>query len=124
ASLLDPRFAKAAPAAPAVSSQSARAKKVIYLFQSGGPPQQDLFDYKPYLDRIHGEEMPASVFNGQRLTGMTAGQSSFPIAKSIFKFKQHGNSGAWISEVMPHLASVADELCLVKSLHTTAINND
>jgi len=124
ASLLDPGFAKAAPIAPAFLTKAVRAKRVIYLFQSGGPPQQDLFDYKPYLDQVHGEETPASVFNGQRLTGMTAGQSSFPVAKSIFKFKQHGNSGAWISEVMPHLASVADELCFVKSLHTTAINHD
>lgn len=124
ASLLDPGLANAMPSAPGFLIPGARAKRVIYLFQSGGPPQQDLFDYKPYLDRVHGEETPASVFNGQRLTGMTAGQSSFPVAKSIFKFKQHGNSGAWISEVMPHLAEVADELCFVKSLHTTAINHD
>jgi len=124
ASLLDPRFAKAAPEQTGVVGGNGRAKRVIYLFQSGGPPQQDLFDYKPYLERVHGEETPASVFNGQRLTGMTAGQSSFPVAKSIFKFKQHGHGGAWISEVMPHLAEVADELCFVKSLHTTAINHD
>jgi hypothetical protein len=124
ASLLDPRLASAAPASPAFLTKATRAKRVIYLFQSGGPPQLDLFDYKPYLDRIHGQETPESVFNGQRLTGMTAGQSSFPVAKSIFKFKQHGNSGAWISEVMPHLASIADDLCFVKSLHTTAINHD
>ena len=124
ASLLDPRFAAAAPGPPGQIVKNARAKKVIYLFQSGGPPQQDLFDYKPYLDRVHGEETPVSVFKGQRLTGMTAGQSSFPVAKSIFKFQQHGSSGAWISEVMPHLAGVADDLCFVKSLHTTAINHD
>src|ERR1044072_3414741 len=95
ASLLDPRFAKAAPGLPGLLSKNVRAKRIIYLFQSGGPPQQDLFDYKPHLERVHGEETPASVFNGQRLTGMTAGQSSFPVAKSIFKFKQHGQSGAW-----------------------------
>jgi hypothetical protein len=124
ASLLDPRLAKAATGLPGLVSGSPRAKKVIYLFQSGGPPQLDTFDFKPQLDRIHGEETPASVFNGQRLTGMTAGQSSFPIAKSIFKFQQHGESGAWISEVLPHIAQVADELCFVKSLHTTAINHD
>jgi hypothetical protein len=124
ASLLDPRLACGAPTSPAFLTKAARAKRIIYLFQSGGPPQHDLFDYKPYLDRVHGQETPASVFNGQRLTGMTAGQSSFPVAKSIFKFKQHGNSGAWISEVMPHLASVADDLCFIKSLHTTAINHD
>jgi hypothetical protein len=124
ASLLDPRFAQAAPLSPEQAKPKPRAKKVIYLFQSGGPPQQDLFDYKPELARLHGEETPASVFNGQRLTGMTAGQSSFPVAKSIFKFQQHGESGAWISEVLPHLANVADDLCFVKSLHTTAINHD
>src|SRR6478672_2803130 len=124
ASLLDPRLACGAPTSPAFLTKAARAKRIIYLFQSGGPPQQDLFDYKPELARLHGEETPASVFNGQRLTGMTAGQSSFPVAKSIFKFQQHGESGAWISEVLPHIAQVADELCFVKSLHTTAINHD
>jgi len=124
ASLLDPGFATASAGASEISKTDARAKRVIYLFQSGGPPQQDLFDYKPHLERVHGQETPASVFNGQRLTGMTAGQSSFPVAKSIFKFKQHGDSGAWISEVMPHLAGVADDLCFVKSLHTKAINHD
>ena len=124
ASLLDPGLAQATPSAPDFVIGGARAKRVIYLFQSGGPPQQDLFDYKPALDLVHGQETPASVFNGQRLTGMTAGQSSFPVAKSIFQFKQQGKSGAWISEVMPHLAEVADDLCFVKSLHTTAINHD
>lgn len=124
ASLLSPRSTNATPNSPPFLIPGARAKRVIYLFQSGGPPQQDLFDYKPHLDKVHGEETPASVFNGQRLTGMTAGQSSFPVAKSIFKFRQHGKSGAWISEVMPHLAGVADELCFVKSMHTTAINHD
>ncbi len=122
ASLLDPAFAK--EIAPAFASGSAKAKRIIYLFQSGGPAQQDLFDYKPYLDKVHGEETPPSVFRGQRLTGMTAGQSSFPIARSIFEFKQHGESGAWISEIMPHLAEVADDLCFVKSMHTEAINHD
>ncbi len=122
ASLLDPAFAK--ETAPAFASGTAKAKRIIYLFQSGGPAQHDLFDYKPYLDKVHGQETPASVFQGQRLTGMTAGQSSFPIARSIFEFKQHGESGAWISEVMPQLAEVADDLCFVKSMHTEAINHD
>ncbi|MDZ4850889.1 MAG: DUF1501 domain-containing protein [Pirellulaceae bacterium] len=122
ASLLDPALGK--DSAPAFAQGIAKAKRIIYLFQSGGPPQQDLFDYKPYLEKVHGEETPESVFRGQRLTGMTAGQSSFPIARSIFEFKQHGQSGAWISEVMPHLAKVADELCFVKSMHTEAINHD
>ena len=101
-----------------------KAERVIYLFQSGGPPHHDLFDYKPHLEKVHGQETPESIINGQRLTGMTAGQSSFPVASSIFKFKQHGQSGAWISEVMPNLAKVADELCFIKSMHTDAINHD
>jgi uncharacterized protein (DUF1501 family) len=122
ASLLDRSCTVPATAAGGASTR--RAKRIIYLFQSGGPPQQDLFDYKPYLDQVHGQETPASVFGGQRLTGMTAGQSSFPVARSIFNFRQHGQSGAWISEVMPHLAKVADELCFVKSMHTEAINHD
>jgi hypothetical protein len=122
ASIIDPAFAS--ENAIASPSRTAKAKRVIYLFQSGGPPQQDLFDYKPYLDQVHGEETPASVFGGQRLTGMTAGQSSFPVARSTFHFQQHGQSGAWISEVMPRLAEVADELCFVKSMNTEAINHD
>lgn len=101
-----------------------KAKRVIYLFQSGGPSQMDLFDYKPHLNKVHGQEVPDSVFNGQRLTGMTAGQASFPAARSIFDFKQHGQSGAWISELMPNLAKVADDICFVKSLYTEAINHD
>ncbi|NNE93158.1 MAG: DUF1501 domain-containing protein [Verrucomicrobiales bacterium] len=111
-------------AAAAKPNPVAKAKRVIYLFQSGGPPQHDLFDYKPFLDKVHGKEVPDSVFNGQRLTGMSAGQASFPVARSIFNFKQHGQSGAWISEVMPHLAEVADDICFIKSLHTEAINHD
>ena len=106
ASLLDPALARAAPGLPGLIAANPKAKRVIYLFQSGGPPQHDTFDYKPHLDTLHGQETPASVFNGQRLTGMTAGQSSFPIARSIFKFQQHGKSRAWVSEVMPHLAGV------------------
>ena len=123
-SLLDPDMATVRGAQPGLASGVAKAKRVIYLFQSGGPPQHDTFDYKPHLDNVHGQETPASVFNGQRLTGMTAGQSSFPVARSTFSFKQHGQSGAWISDVMPHLAGVADELCIVKSMHTEAINHD
>ena len=101
-----------------------KAKRIIYLFQSGGPPQLDLFDYKPQLNQYHGQEVPESVFNGQRLTGMTSGQASFPVARSIFKFPRHGQSGARISEVFRHLPEVADDLCLVKSLYTDAINHD
>ncbi|WPP48347.1 DUF1501 domain-containing protein [Catalinimonas niigatensis] len=101
-----------------------KAKRVIYLFQSGGPSQMDLFDYKPLLRKMHGEELPASIRMGQRLTGMTAGQSSFPLASSLFDFKQHGQSGAWVSDQMPYTAEIADELCFIKSMHTEAINHD
>lgn len=111
-------------AAGAFPNFAPKAKRVIYLFQSGGPPHHDLYDYKPHLDKVHGQETPDSVFNGQRLTGMTAGQASFPVARSVFEFKQHGQSGAWISEVMPHLAKVADDICFIKSLHSEAINHD
>jgi len=102
-----------------------KAKRVIYLFQSGGPPQHDLFDHKPYLDKVHGQEIPESVFNGQRLTGMTAGQDSFPAARSIFEFKKFGQSGINLNaELLPHLGSIADDIALVRSMHTEAINHD
>lgn len=102
-----------------------RAKRVIYLFQSGGPPQIDLFDYKPHLAKVHQQEVPESIFNGQRLTGMTAGQSSFPVAKSIFDFEQVGDGDMWLNtELMPHLKEVANEVCFIKSVHTEAINHD
>src|SRR2546425_3218498 len=101
-----------------------KAKRVIYLFQSGAPSQMDLFDYKPKLNDFQGTELPDSVRKGQRLTGMTATQASFPIARSIFKFAQHGKSGAWVSDLMPHTAQIVDELCLIKSMHTEAINHD
>ncbi|MGH7227079.1 MAG: DUF1501 domain-containing protein, partial [Gemmataceae bacterium] len=101
-----------------------RAKRVIYLFQSGAPSQMDLFDYKPELQNLRGKELPDSIRKGQRLTGMTAKQTNFPVAPSKFRFARHGRGGAWISELMPHLAKVADELCFVKSMYTEAINHD
>jgi hypothetical protein len=101
-----------------------KAKRVIYLFQSGAPSQMDLFDWKPAMANRYNEELPESIRKGQRLTGMTSGQSRFPIAPTIFQFKQHGKSGAWISELMPHLSTVADDLCFVKSMYTEAINHD
>jgi uncharacterized protein (DUF1501 family) len=102
----------------------AKAKRVIYLVMSGGPSQLDLFDYKPKLKELNTTELPDSVRMGQRITGMTAGQKSFPCAASIFKFAQHGQSGAWLSELLPHTANVADELAFVKTLNTEAINHD
>lgn len=102
----------------------AKAKRIIYLFQAGGPAQQDLFDYKPLLNQQHGQPLPDLVRRGQRLTAMSVNQSVLPLAGSPFKFAQHGQSGAWISELMPNLATVADELCFVKSMFTEAINHD
>lgn len=100
------------------------AKRVIYLFMSGAPSQMDLFDYKPTLVDLFDKDLPDSVIDGQRLTTMTSGQTRFPIAPSIYKFAQHGQSGIWMSELLPHLAGVADDLTVVKTVHTEAINHD
>ncbi|NOZ41260.1 MAG: DUF1501 domain-containing protein [Planctomycetes bacterium] len=102
----------------------AKAKRVIYLFQSGGPAQQDLFDYKPLLNEMNGEQLPSEVRGTQRLTGMSAHQTSLPLAGSHFKFSQHGQSGAWLSDLLPHHREIVDDLCFIKSMHTEAINHD
>ena len=101
-----------------------KAKRVIYLHMSGGPSHIDLFDHKPKLQEFNGQELPDSIRMGQRITGMTSGQKSFPCAASIFKFAQHGQSGTWFSELLPHTASIADDIAVVKSMHTEAINHD
>ncbi|MBL6661658.1 MAG: DUF1501 domain-containing protein [Flavobacteriaceae bacterium] len=101
-----------------------KAKRIIYLFQSGGPSQLDLFDYKPKLNEMRGQDLPESIRKGQRLTGMTSGQANFPLTGSVYNFKQYGESRAWISDLMPYTAKIADELCFVKSMHTEAINHD
>lgn len=101
-----------------------RAKRIIYLFMHGGPSQIDLFDDKPALRAHHGEELPASVRGTQRLTGMTSGQKSLPVVSSPFTFSRRGQSGIAVSELLPRLGSVADELCVVRSMHTEAINHD
>ncbi len=101
-----------------------KAKRVIYLFQSGAPSQLDLFDHKPRLAEMRGKELPDSVRRGQRLTGMTATQDSFPLAPSLFRFDRHGKSGAWVSELLPHTAKIVDELSFIRSMHTEAINHD
>ena len=101
-----------------------KAKRIIYLFQAGGPAQQDLFDYKPKLNEMHGKPLPDEVRGTQRLTAMTGSQSVIPCAGSPFKFAQHGQSGAWVSELLPNMASVVDELCIVRSMFTDAINHD
>lgn len=101
-----------------------KAKRIVYLFMSGGPSHLDLYDYKSRLAEMHGQELPDSVRQGQRLTGMSAGQSSFPLTASPFTFQQYGESRAWVSELMPHTAEMVDDLCFIKSLHTEAINHD
>lgn len=101
-----------------------RAKRIIYLFQNGAPSQLELFDYKPLLREQFGKELPASIRMGQRLTGMTADQTKFPLAGSLFDFSQYGQARAWISELLPHTAGVVDDLCIIKSMFTEAINHD
>ena len=101
-----------------------KAKRVIYLFQSGGPSQHELWDYKPKLADMVGNDLPPSVRGNQRVTAMTSGQLSFPIVPSLYKFDQHGESGAWVSELMPHTAKIVDDLAFIKSMHTEAINHD
>ena len=114
-----------------------KAKRIIFLFMNGAPSQQDLFDHKPLLDQHHGKELfkkfdpkaktwskEGFIERTQRLTGMTSGQQSFPVARSNWKFKQYGQGGAWLSDLLPHTARVADDLCFVKSMHTEAINHD
>lgn len=101
-----------------------RAKRVVYLFQSGGPSHLELLDEKPELKRLHGTELPDSIRQGQRLTGMTSGQSSFPVIAPKFGFKSCGQSGLRISELLPYTGRVADEICVIRSMHTEAINHD
>jgi len=101
-----------------------KAKRVIFLHQSGAPSQIELFDYKPKLRQMHGQELPDSVRNGQRITGMTSGQSSFPVAAPIFNFHQAGQSGVWISELLPHTAKIVDDITIIKTVYTEAINHD
>ena len=128
ASLLSPKTLfggnKSTPGPEDFKHIAPKAKRVIYLFQSGGPSQHELFDYNPKLNEMVGQELPDSIRNGQRLTGMTSGQDSFPLAGSLFDFKQYGESKAWVSDIMPYTAKVVDELCFIKSMHTEAINHD
>jgi hypothetical protein len=101
-----------------------KARRVIYLHMAGGPSQYELFDYKPELEKYHNTELPASVRMGQRITTMTSGQSSFPVVRPLFKFSRHGQCGAWFSELIPHIASIADDICIIKTVNTEAINHD
>ncbi|MBM3877264.1 MAG: DUF1501 domain-containing protein [Verrucomicrobia bacterium] len=130
ASLLNPQLFAAAQSGkargglPGLPHFKPRAKRVIYLFESGAPSQMDTLDYKPALEKLHGTELPDSIRQGQRLTGMTSGQKSFPVAKNFVPFKQYGRSGAWMSDLLPHIGGIADDICVVKTMHTEAINHD
>lgn len=101
-----------------------KANRVIYLFQSGAPSQLELYDHKPKLAERSGEDMPSSIRMGQRLTGMTSGQAKFPVAPGVFKFNKHGQGGVELSELLPHIGGVADDICLIRSMFTDAINHD
>jgi hypothetical protein len=127
ASLINPNlFAdqKASQKSSGLPHYAPKAKRVIFLFQSGGPSQLDLFDYKPQLQKRFGEEVPTSVYPPERKTTMTSGQKSFPTAPSLFKFKQHGECGTYVSELQPNIARMIDDVCVIKSMHTDAINHD
>jgi len=126
ASLMQPGAALAATTAtgPAFPNFPPKAKRIIYLFQSGAPSQMDLFDPKPQMEKHRGEDLPESIRQGQRLTTMTSGQKSFPVAPSMFSFAQHGESGMWFSDLVPNIARHADRWCMVRSMHTEQINHD
>ena len=115
---------RAHPALPGLPHFAPKAKRIIYLFMNGGPSQIDLLDYKPKLPAIFDTDLPDSIRMGQRLTGMTSGQARFPIAPSKYQFKQYGQGGAWMSELLSHTAEVADELAIIRTVHTEAINHD
>ncbi len=119
ASLMQPRAI-----AETALHHAPKAKRIIYLFQSGAPSQMDLFDPKPAMADKRGTDLPDSIRKGQRLTTMTSGQATFPIAPSIFKFAQHGECGMWMSDILPHMSKIADEFCMIRSLNTEAINHD
>ena len=130
ASLLNPSLFAPSSSQPDLNDISAfkkiapKAKRVIYLFMSGAPSQLDMWDYKPQLNPWFDKDLPDSVRNGQRITTMTSGQKRFPIAPSTFKFKQHGKDGVWVSELLPHTAGIVDDIAVLKSVHTEAINHD
>ncbi len=131
ASLLNPDLLSASPATTTrvgglagLPHFAPKAKHVIFLHQSGAPSQIELFDYKPQLKKLHGTELPDSIRNGQRITGMTSGQDAFPVAAPIFNFKCYGRSGVMLSELMPHTGAIVDDICMIKTVHTEAINHD
>jgi hypothetical protein len=109
---------------PGLPHFAPKAKRIIYLFQNGAPSQLESFDYKPLLNKMAGKDLPESIRNGQRLTGMTSNQTKFPLVGSHFSFSQYGKNGTWVSELFPNMAKIVDEMCIVKSMHTEAINHD
>jgi hypothetical protein len=119
-------YAASAAAAPHVPGPHfpGKAKHVIYLHMVGGPSQMDLYDYKPKMDAMYDKDLPDSIRNGQRLTGMTSGQARFPVAPSMYKFKQYGKCGMWVSELLPNTAKIVDEMCFIRSMNTDAINHE
>jgi hypothetical protein len=125
ADLINPAGVQAATSGGVIKElhHAPKAKRVIFLFQAGAPSQIDLFDHKPVLVKRQGEQLPDEIRRGQRLTGMSGNQSSLPLVGSPFEFEQHGESGAWLSDLLPHTAKIADDLCFIKSMHTEAINH-
>src|SRR3954470_14032862 len=101
-----------------------KAKRAIYLHMLGAPPQMETFDYKPGMEKWFDKDLPDSIRQGQRLTTMTSGQTRFPIAPSVFKFAQHGKCGTWVSELLPYTAKMADDIAVIRSMNTDAINHD
>ena len=104
--------------------KKAKAKRVIYLFMAGGPSHIDTYDYHPEMRKFHGKELPASIRNGQRVTGMTSGQKSFPCVAPMHKFAKHGEMQTWVSEYLPHTAKMVDNLTIIKTMNTEAVNHD
>ncbi len=109
---------------PGLPHFAPKAKRVIYMFMCGGPSHIDTFDFKPAVRKLHGQELPDSIRNGQRITGMTSGQKAFPVVAPMFEFKKHGQHGTYVSEILPHTAGIVDDLTIVKSVNTEAINHD
>ena len=109
---------------PGLPHFAPKAKRAIYMHMVGAPPQLDLYDYKPGMKDWYDKDLPESIRRGQRLTTMTSGQSRFPIAPSVFQFAQHGKSGAWVSELLPHTAKMVDDIAILRSMHTEAINHE
>src|SRR5215213_9162934 len=111
------------PAAPRLPHFASKAKRVIYLLQNGAPSHVDLYDYKPKLKQWHGQQIPDAVVGGKRFSTMTGTQTARPVLGEITNFSQHGHSGAWVSDFLPQIASISDDVCFIKSMHTEAVNH-